>query len=297
MSIFSGEAVPSRVIGVLRTLNAAEGKSLTLERLRMLMHPRSVWSKAELEKETPNSMVEENLGVCVDLGLVTEPREDGCYVLADTSAVNLDYEDCLKELGRRLLGGKGVAEPGGVNLYDQLSWMLAWYLEQPPERWPPGADKLEQLVGDWEERGFKKVLQAPHFDQFRHWGEALGLLSLLQLKGPGDRTATEVLLVNPAPFLRRHLSDFMKANEPMLVDDWFRALAERFRIFETGPIRRQVSDRDDHVISPALDLALRQLEDEGLLALQGITDGKEYLLKLDGTRPLTHLTYLPRKAG
>ena len=44
-----------------------------------------------------------------------------------------------------------------MNLDGQVAWMLAWYLEQPPARWPAGAEGMNDLVGDWEKLGFKKV--------------------------------------------------------------------------------------------------------------------------------------------
>jgi hypothetical protein len=187
MSILKPEPVPVRVVGVLRTLHKAGASGLTFAQLQDLMHPESVWSPREREKEDANAMVWESLEVCVDLGLAQAPEKEGdAYRLADDVQFgDLQYEDCVKEFARRILGGRGAAEKSGDNHYEQFCWMLAWYLEQPPGQWPAEADDLTRRVGDWEQLGFKKIQPSPHFDQFLYWSEALGILSLLRLHEPG----------------------------------------------------------------------------------------------------------------
>lgn len=287
--ISSGDAVPSRVVGVLRTFHHAGEDGLTLEQLQNLMHPPAVWSKDREGRARPNTMVEEALEVCVDLGLVEPPdEEDDPYALREDAHLGdpPSYDACIKELGRRILGGKGAPQKKGVvNHYDQFTWVLAWYLDQPLDaQLPDDHDQLRMAFEDLAEKEFKNVNDIL-FGQVMHWGEALGLLVRLELRGPGESSGTRVLLVNPAPFLRRHLPDFMTPGRSMEVDAWLAELAGRFHLFDTGRIRKLIRADAGKNLSASLSLALQQLEDEKLLQLGHVSDAKAYNLHRDTAAP------------
>jgi hypothetical protein len=300
--ISSGDAVPSRVVGVLRTLHHAGEHGLTLEQLRNLMHPSAVWSKGREGRPRPNSMVEESLEVCVDLGLVeASDEENGPYALREDAHLGdpPSYDGCIKELGRRVLGGKGRAQKeGGVNHYDQFTWVLAWYMDQPLDaQLADDHDQLREAFGDLADKEFKNVNDIL-FGQVMHWGEALGLLVRLELRGPGEgreSSGTRVLLVNPAPFLRRHLADFMRPGQIIEVDAWLTELAGRFHLFDTGRIRQRIRNDAGRNLSASLSLALVELEGENVLKLDKVPDAKAYNLHPEATgseRAVSDLTLL-----
>lgn len=300
MSILDGPAVPTRVVGVMSLLHRAGAGGHTLAELNAVMLPDSV-RKIKDGAFTENTMAQDSLEVCTMLGLVEPASRAEAYRLTKEARAlgapaETGYaEGCAAELIRRILSGQR-AERSGAAQYDLLVWVWAWYLDLSPDEVPADNDHFWQQIEAILPPGCKKR-STNAYGQFRHWGKAAGLLSEWTLKAPSGR-AKAVPVVNPAPFLRRHLGDAFKPRQETAVDEWLAALNERFPIFDGGKIRREVRStrqcgESTRTFSPSLELALRQLRDEGLLAWRPETDAPAYFLTLSGNDPVAYLTYLP----
>src|SRR5262245_24429342 len=108
MSNIDPEPTHSQEIGALRKLQHAQRQELSPAQIQELMQTESVWSTENDEEGKPNTMVEQNLKLSVDLRLVEPPaQKEGPYRLRENLRLaNLGYEDCIKELGRRILDGR-----------------------------------------------------------------------------------------------------------------------------------------------------------------------------------------------
>jgi hypothetical protein len=172
----------------------------------------------------------------------------------------------------------------------------AWFLDQKPADVPHDRDTFWDKVQDILPPGCAKRSDIA-YGQFMHWGRAAGLLAEWSLKAPSGRPRG-VTVVNPAPFFRRHLGEVMTPGREMPVNEWLKALGDRFPIFDGGRVRQQVREArklapPGPVFSPSLELALRQLHDEGLLTWRPETDAPAYALTLSADDPVAHLTYQP----
>lgn len=299
MSILDGQAVPTRVIAVLRALHRAGNTERTVDELMAVMLPDAVRLRNRDGNVTNNTMVPDSLAVAAALGLAEPGGRAGAYRLsADGRALGDPVADgytdrCTTELARRLVGPQA---DGAGNQYRFLRWAWAWYLDLRPEEVPGGSDNFFQAIQAIREDGYKAANTIP-YDQILRWGEAVGLLVTLELKGPAGNSQ-KVVMADPTPFLRRHLGDFMKPNEEVPVEKWVMGLADKFPVFDHGDLRTAVrSARGKATLqrefSPSLELALRSLRDEGVLDWQAQTDSDTYFLTLGGQEPVAFLTYQP----
>jgi hypothetical protein len=299
MSILNGQAVPTRVVAVLRALHRAGNAGQTAAELMAVMLPDPVRLRNREGRPTENVMVPDSLAAAEAIGLVEPAERTDAYHLTadgrglgDPSDANY-HERCIAEFARRLAGPR--ADAGGEQ-YRLMRWVWAWYLDLRPEEVPGDSDGFWRAVDGIRPPGCDKVSTVP-YGQFLHWGEAVGLLTPLRLKGPtgGERT---VIVADPTTLLRRHLGEFMPAGRDVQVDEWAEELARRFVVFDGGSVRAEVRSArraapTDREFSPSLELALRRLRDEGVLTWRPETDTPSYFLTLGATEPVAYLTHRP----
>lgn len=299
MSILDGQAVPTRVVAVLRALHRAGAADRTAAELMAVMLPDAVRLLDHDGNVGDNTMVPDSLAVAAALGLAEPGGRAGAYRLsADGRALGDPVADgytdrCTTELARRLVGPQA---DGVGHQYRFLRWAWAWYLDLRPEEVPNDSDKFFQAIAAIREPGYNAANSVP-YKQILHWGEAVGLLVTLELKTPGAK-AQKVVMADPTPFLRRHLGDFMKPNQEVPVRNWVNGLAEKFPVFDHGKLRTAVRAARgksplQQEFSPSLELALRSLRDEGVLDWQAQTDSDTYFLTLGVQEPVAFLTYQP----
>jgi hypothetical protein len=262
MILSSGETSPVRLAAVLRAVQIAG--PLPLERLEALLEPPALRDHGQT---TPTTR--QHVQVALDLGLIQASADQPpLYTVVGALSNDSTYEECLKEIGRHLLGRELPAvDADQPHEYYQFAKLVAWYLDQPLSR---GA-RFAEVRQHWEqinEPGFRPLDEAG-FEQFLHWASALGILHELNV---GRQQPINLLVVNPTPFLRRHLPDFMEPAKSLAASEWLRALGEHFPVFDRGWIRQRIRPIGDQIMTPSLSLAVRQLADEKRLTLE---DGKD----------------------
>jgi hypothetical protein len=100
-----------------------------------------------------------------------------------------------------------------------------------------------------------------------------------------------LIVINPTPFLRRHLADFMEPAKALGASEWLRALSEHFPVFDGGSIRQRIRPIDDRVLTPSLSLAVRQLADEKRVTLEDRADAPHLRLRVGRLEEsFTHIT-------
>lgn len=280
----TGEYAPMRLYGLIRLL--AERRSCDVEEIQALMHPRSVWSDPELKNGRPNSMVAFNLRLAQELSFAND--EEGKVSLHPDLPKDVanDYEQFLYQLGHRLLGKTKLIATDVWEKQHQFSKMIAWFLSQSVSRPPKSKEALADSENEFREPEFKPMGGGVVGDQFFLWGPALGLFTFLR--------DTNLTLLDPSPFLRRHLHDFTPRNEWITIHDWIHRLGSQFPVFETGWVREAVSPWGDRVLSEATSFALDRFRREGLMELDFQADagtGLVYRLGWGGDEQITRLRW------
>jgi hypothetical protein len=282
MMLYVPEVVPTRMAAVLRTLQ--QTGPATRSRLEALLQPPSLRDGSEA-----NAMVRHNLRVCEQLGLVAADGEEAAYRVAPAVDPGrpLEYEDCLRQFGRRIVG----REMPQVDLdkpheYYQFARIAAWYLDQPPPRLPLNLSDVQERWSQIGEPGFRAI-NNPGWPQWLHWAAALGLAVELDLSR--SSSAAAVLVVNPAAFLRRHLDEVLPGTTAAA--DFMRGLGKQFPIFETGWVRRRVRETSGQILSESLSLALLRLREQGVLGLEERKDADRWRIRFGRYEEwFTHVT-------
>jgi hypothetical protein len=243
-----------------------------LERLEALLQPPALRDNGQ-----PTPTIGQHVQVAVDLGLIqASAHQPSLYTVAGTLPNDSTYEECLKALGRCLLGKELPAvDTDKPHEYYQFAKLVAWYLDQPLSR-GPGFAEVQQYWEQINEPGFRPLDEAG-FEQFLHWSFALGVLHRLNV---GRQQAVNLVVVNPRPFLRRHLRDFMEPGKPQAASEWLRALGEHFPVFDRGWIRQRIRPIEDQILTPSLSLAVRQLADEKRLTFEDRKDSPQLRLRV-----------------
>src|SRR5262249_31112293 len=145
----------------------------------------------------PTPAIGEHLQVAVDLGLIEASAEQPPqYMLPSNFSNGSTYDECLKEVGRRLLGNELPAvDPERPHEYYQFAKLVAWFLDQPLTR-GLGFAEVQKCWEQIAEPGFRPFDEAG-FERFLHWASALGILHRLNV---GRQQPVELLVVNPTPF-------------------------------------------------------------------------------------------------
>jgi hypothetical protein len=179
-----------------------------------------------------------------------------------------------------------VVDHAAPHEYYQFARLTAWFLDQPLAR-GPGLAQVVERWGQIAEPGFRTIDEAG-FERFLAWAVALGILKRLNV---GRQQPIHLTVVNPTPFLRRHLADFMGPGVAQPSPDWLRALADHFPVFDRGWVRQSVRPIENQILTPTLSLAVRQLADEGCLALEDRKDAPRLRLRVGRyEQQFTHVT-------
>jgi hypothetical protein len=285
MMLFHPDIVPVRIAGLLQTLCATG--PIARSRLDVLLLPPSTRGDSK-----PKDLLDPLVNATLRLGLIRSTHEADPVMTIHPKLVlpqELHYEDCLQQISNVLFDKESFSE-STTNPMDgryQFGRLLAWSLDQPLTRLP---GTLEEWKAKWNaiSGGEFEALETKSFEQFIHWGQTLGLLMYLNLARKED---VKILMVNPTPFLRRHLADFMTTNTPMTAPDWLQKLGESYPIFDGGWMRQKIRASEDQILSASLSLAVRQLADEGSLNLEDRKDAPRLRLRLGRTeQSFSHLT-------
>jgi hypothetical protein len=307
MSVFANtEAIPSRVLALLRLLAALPGHAATADDLHDLW-----WPRAERPADPSVDYFQRVVLELREADLIEEVEEEGgvkAYSLSSTVSEAWRSPDAIVEHGPHLLTQRLFVEsPDRRN--DDLGYALAWWLALPFDALPPD---YKDLTAVWVSRvdpeaipwrtpseGEPLRVNESRLRQMVLWAAYLGL----GWEHGTSAQATSFLQPDPTLFLRRRLAQVLPKDGALLrINDAWNQVTEGAPFLDQG---RYVRDLEDHgVIDPkpersfsdAVSMALLRLEREGSVRLTTPKDAgasEQRLIRWDGTsRPVTYIARL-----
>lgn len=264
-------AVPPTLIAMYRVLRSKRGSSGKVTVLFEELLPPAVRTKEEFDP------VQQTLALGEDLDLWGR-NASGDEVSLSEAGSNLDLDGLRTHVGRRMLCG----ERADVDLKFMLT--LAWVLAQDG-LWaePCSAQAAEDLLqGQIQGDSFR--FNNNEFAQMYHWAGWLGAVEIETLG------ASSVVRADPTRLLERWIREDGVLRKKLPVEEFLRALAERYPFLDDGWVLAdlQVScphlKRDREGLSPSLSFALLRLENAGVLSLGAPSDAPGRLLEVGGRR-------------
>ncbi len=281
------EVTPSRVKGVVRYLLQARGKREKREILEAVLSPATLISKGE-DKALSRNMVKLTIRESIKTGLLEENDEKTEITLS--SKLDLKEETLLPLVLSKLL----LSEPEYSENHD-FAKVLAWYLSQDfadaPGNWQETEQCLREQVGD-SLLGCNDV----RYGQFEDWSCYLGFCWRSVLAGK------QVLVPDPTVYLRQSLKNLFKnqSDRQIPIGEFVEQLGNYCPVFEMGEFRKEIEQqiglREPNHFSTVTSIALRRLEDEGLVKLERLSDTSVWVLS-DGSKDprISHFTWLGSK--
>lgn len=278
---------PSRVKGVVRYLLQARGKREKRDTLEGILSPASLSGRGD-EKEASKKMVQATIRECIKMGLIEE-SQDKTEVALNLN-LKLDSDSTLPSILSKILFCESEC-----NENHDFGRVLAWYLAQnlfdAPSNWQEAEQLLQMQIGS-----NLLELNNARYGQFEDWSCYLGFCWRNTLIG------AEVIVPDPTTYLRQNLERIFtnQLNQQMLLGEVVKKLGKLCPVFETGEFRedieRQIGLREPNYLSSVTSVALRRLEDEGLLKLERLSDTSVWVLN-DGSRDprISHVTWFEKK--
>lgn len=290
------EAVPSRIMGILRVLHESEGRRRPADVLLELVQPRSVRTKEDADSLATNSLVLLRQLSSGEVQFIEESEDEGgrAYVTLGESLRSVPrrrFEDVVWERLEQVALAPQIG--GQVNEFAQF---CAWLMWQSPSSMPQTHLNLKSRM---EAEGLNcDVLglnSNARWDVAMYWANYFGLI--WQWKD----VKCEGLVPDPTEYLRRVLDDLIPARETVAAADLVDALGRRCPVLDGGAVHTTVGETiraskgevRSGRLSPALSLAIRSLADLGELRHWCPDDQRTFLLFSNGEK----IAFLQRNAA
>ena len=282
MSVLNvGEAVPVRMVALIRYLLLCPDMSDSRRRLELMLSPPNVRSKSE------GDMVRKVVNEGVKLGLLTESgdKKDSVLVLSEDARAAYPA-GIFGDIQTRLLLTRLLVKSAENR---DLCHLLAWFLSQDAKTVRGTHTDLKKLYN--EQIGSTQVsFNDVAYGDLRYWSIFLGFAWSHKIGGIGEE-------IVPDP--TRHIEwllPFLFSNSKMQDEPlprWIERLAELCPVMPGGTFHNAIKGLPpmSHVL-PALAFALLRLRDRGVLELSNKSDA-EGLVVMDNGRPtrLTHIKW------
>jgi hypothetical protein len=285
MSILKDPYVtPSRVKGVVRYLLQTRGKREKRDTLEAVLSPASLASRGD-DKEPSRNMVQATVRECIKMGLLEEIQDKAEVTL--NLKLRLENDASLAAVLSQLL----LDESEYTENHD-FAKVLAWYLAQDffdaPGNWQEMEQKLREQIGS-----SLLELNDARYGQFEDWSCYLGFSWRNSLMG------TQVLVPDPTVYLRQNLKNLFEnqTHQQISLDEFISRLSKYCPVFEMGEFREEIEQqiglREPNHLLTVTSIALRRLEDEGLIKLERLSDTSIWVLT-DGSKDprISHITWL-----
>lgn len=292
-----GEAVPSRLVGVTRYLLSCKNGREQLSKVEAMMSPSTLKNAPEDGATAPTaaasaSMIRKVILECCGMGLCS--RDEGVLSLSPDAMAAFPKAQFDPEKMRSLLRQLILRPESEAN--KDFGYVLTWFMAQNPVTF--GVDKGGRKVAfmaEIHDQGASRELGISNdvpVDNFSYWAVYLGFAWKMSLGGANS----ERMLPDPTPFLMQHLPELLPPRETVSIFAFLGRLAEFCPVFEGGQWhsdlngRSALPPREAQYLPPALEFALKRLEEGGRLKLVFRADADSLLLNLDGqTQNLSHL--------
>lgn len=287
--LYDPYVTPSRVKGTIRYLLQTRGKREKREILEAVLSPTALISKED-DKTLSRKMVKATIRECIKMGLLEE-NEDKTEIIVNPKLELKDDSSLPLILSKLLLNESEYTEN-----YD-FAKVLAWYLAQSffdaPGNWQETEQRLQEQVGD-ELLG----LNDARYGQFEDWSCYLGFSWRNALVGK------QVLVPDPTVYLRQNLKNLFEnqLDQQIPLGKFINQLRKFCPVFETGEFREEIEQqidlREPNHLSSVTSIALRRLEEEGLLKLERLSDTSMLVLRDgSGDSRISHITWLGNKTN
>jgi hypothetical protein len=292
-------ATPSRVVGVCKYLLNTKSNREDRERLCQILSPENLlertrkkskksesYSEEEETKEVSREMVKDVIRQCINMKLLLEDGSD----IAINPKINLTHEKQLPSVICNLFFS--LENPGNHDFALALAWYLAQDFYNAPGNWTDSEQKLKEQVGaDLLE------FNRERYAQFEYWSCYLGFSWRNNLLVATKNT--KILIPDPTAYLRQNLNNLFdnQSDRQIPIGEFINRLGKYCPVFETGKFREEIEQqiglREPNYLSSVTSIALRRLEDEGLLKLERLSD-TSILVLMDGSEDsrISHITWL-----
>ncbi len=282
------EAVPSRVLGLVRLLAAAPGGDMSREELIELIQPRSLRRK---EKEEADHLATETIASALEMGLVEEAgksQRGTRLTLCSGLGSFRGRTEALDQALPSLIAGIAL-QPKLQGRTNKFAQICAWFMLQSPAAMPQGHEALKSAmeVGGISLRDLG-LRNDTRWDMVVYWAKYLGLM--WQRHGEMCRG----LVADPSTFIRSHLSELLPQKGATSADSFREQLGKICPVLDGGEVHRQLAKqleaagalhaRTDESLSDALSFSLRYLKREGLLNYWCPDDQRTFLLMSRGEK-------------
>jgi hypothetical protein len=273
VSVVSNMTVtPNRLEIVYRYLVDRDGGETEAD-LHALLAPTSLQRRADPGE---SAIVAEVLREARNLGLV-ESDSDSKFRVPDGLPV-LSTDGFRAYLVNTLLNPTRAAETG----QSAVGRALAWFLTQDPSvGLAPRQNVAAQVEADCGSGVASfELTNSDRFNQFHYWARYLGYAWRVEVPG-----APATVVPDPTVAVARLLPALLEAVGEMPLGELLRAWAECCPVLEGGAVRLEVEEmfptakrRPLTELSRSTSLALRRLEDRGLIRLERRADAVAYSL-------------------
>lgn len=292
-------ATPSRVIGVCKYLLKTKSYREDREKLYQILSPdnllertrkKSKKSKSSVEeeeiKEISKEMIKNVIRQCIAMDLLLEEGDD----ITINPQLYLRDEKQLPSVICNLFFS--LKNPENHDFALALAWYLAQDFYNAPGNWTDSEQKLKEQVGaDLLE------FNRERYAQFEYWSCYLGFSWRNNLLA-GTKN-TKILIPDPTAYLRQNLNNIFENQRDRRIPlrEFINRLGKYCPVFETGEFREEIEQqiglREQNYLSSVTSIALRRLEDEDLIKLEGLSD-TSILVLTDGSEDsrISHITWL-----
>jgi hypothetical protein len=281
------EAVPSRVLGLLRVLRQSGKDGLTRATVIDLLQPKSLRIKDTADTLATNTIAAVMELSADDTKLIEEKEDETGERRLYLVPFLLDCPDNLFDTHARSSLERAALRPKVGDSPNGFSRVCAWLLCQSPSDMPQGHAELKTRMHadgmDYEQLGLNNDAR---WDVVVYWANYFGLLWQWQ-----DEKCKGIV-PDPSAYLLRHLDELLPLNGQVSISQFKATLGQLCPILDGGVTHELVADKlskkgifpqkhREHV-SPALSFALRNLKDDGALRYWCPDDQRTfYLMSFD----------------
>ena len=275
MSILkSVEAVPTRMRDIFNFV-ASSPQLSNKENLRSLFMPENSRSGGTLVLDVP-------LRECLKLGLL---EEDG-DIRVSKFAMQMKENDFVSLVYEVLFNMESAKKLEQVEFLHSLAWLMTFDPGEPVNFSHEIAGKLDKSLGNkvglTDLAGGKET-----YANLLYWAVFLGFGEFYGASSEGR--SSRLFMVNPTSIVRSKIKTIFGGNDRLSISDFIGLVGNIIPVLDRGEAREEIERNLDnnyripeHYISKALSLAMKQLEFDGIIGLEKLSDAESMSLDFGG---------------
>lgn len=282
-------AIPNRIAIACEYLQDCGDQGIARDVFESQLSPAP--SGADDEERSGTSMAREVLRELEAFGIAVQ-TEGGIRLSPELPAKGMAYQQwmawLLPWIGKRVTDTELADQVRQQGVPLAFAWLLCQDARKPIRSSGAHTDLLQQQFGDVDALGFN-MRNDQIFQNLIYWARYLGFAETLGLR------SNLYVVPDPTRAIGRVLPEVFRESADLAVDAFVERVAILLPVLEGGSARTDVenrmrnSGRADQHFSVATSLALRRLEQRGLLQLGSESDTQRWVL--DNGRNVTRLVW------